>query len=121
MATNVKQDRRSTSRSGAGAALRTRVELWIAILFMVVAFGAGLTVGVLAQPKEAPVVGIGTGGIQAPGSSLGGVAPPLSDEQLQQGLPSGHPSLTGPTGATGGGGNGGGKDSQDGSTGGGNP
>jgi len=105
--------------SGAGAALRTRVELWIAIMFMVVAFGAGLTVGVLAQPKEQPIVGVTTGGITQPGTG-GIVAPPLSDDQLNQGLPAGHPSLTGATGAVGGTGSGGGKadkGSQDGSSG----
>ena len=112
-------------RAAFGGALRTRIELWIAMVFMVVAFGAGITIGVLAQKDEAPVVGTGTVGAQVPGDSSV-LAPPLTDEQLQAGLPSGHPTLgpTGPTGtAGGGGGNGGGGNGggSQGSSSGGNP
>ena len=93
-------------RAAFGGALRTRIELWIAMVFMVVAFGAGITIGVLAQKDEAPVVGTGTVGAQVPGDSSV-LAPPLTDEQLQAGLPSGHPTFaTGPTGSAGGGGGG---------------
>lgn len=107
-------------RAAFGGALRTRIELWIAMVFMVVAFGAGITIGVLAQPDETPVIGTGSVGTQVPGDSSI-LAPPLTDEQLQQGLPSGHPTLaTGASGTTGGG-NGGGGGGQQGESSGGNP
>jgi hypothetical protein len=106
MSTTTKEARSDADRSGVGSALRTRIELWIAMVFMVVAVGAGIAIGVLAQGR-APVVGIAPAGTtQVPGDSSM-LAPPLTDEQLQQGLPSGHPTV-GPTGSTGSGGNGGG-------------
>ena len=113
MSSITKDGRTGNTRAGATAALRTRVELWIVLVFMVLAFGAGLTIGVLAQPEQATTVGVGTGTTQAPGS-FGGVAPPLTDEQLQQGIPSGHPSVgdSGATGSTGSGSGNGGSGSQ---------
>ncbi len=83
-----------TASASATGALRTRIELWIAVVFMVLAFAAGLAVGVLAEPNATtPVVGVGQTTTGVPGSS--NLAPPLTDEQLQQGLPPGHPGLTG--------------------------
>jgi hypothetical protein len=102
MSSITKDGRTGNARAGATAALRTRVELWIVLVFMVLAFGAGLTIGVLAQPEQGTAVGVGTGTTQAP-DNFGGLAPPLTDEQLQQGMPSGHPSVgdSGTTGSTG--------------------
>jgi len=86
---------------GFRAVLRARIELWLVVLFMALAFGAGVLVTALYQeePATQPIVGV-----QQPGSFP--IAPPLSDEQLQQGLPPGHPDIdaTGPTGAGGAGG-----------------
>jgi hypothetical protein len=85
-------------------ALRTRIELWLVVLLMVLAFGAGLTVGVIGQQEPRPSVGATTIG---QGSGPLPVAPPLTDEQIQQGLPPGHPDLSGDQGT------GGGKDAKD--------
>ncbi len=83
---------------GLRAVLRARIELWLVVLFMALAFGAGVLVTALyeEEPATQPVVGV-----QQPGSFP--IAPPLSDEQLQQGLPPGHPDIGGATGPTGGG------------------
>jgi hypothetical protein len=85
-----------TTGGGLRAVLRARIELWLVVLFMALAFGAGVVVAALYQeePATQPVVGV-----QQPGSLP--IAPPLSDEQIQQGLPPGHPDIgvTGPTGA----------------------
>jgi len=69
-------------------ALRTGIQLWLAIVFMALAFGSGLTIGVLADHSDSPAVG-GAQTNQIPSDFS--VAPPLTDQQLQQGLPSGHP------------------------------
>lgn len=74
---------------------RTKVELWLVVLFMALAFGAGIAVMVMYEEPE-PVVGI-----QQPAGGFP-QAPPLTDEEIQAGLPSGHPDLEGGTGATGG-------------------
>ena len=81
---------RGATREGIATALRTQIQLWIAIVFMALAFGAGVTIGVISQHSETPTVGV------APASQVPndfGVAPPLTEEQIQQGLPSGHPEL----------------------------
>ena len=72
---------------------RTKVELWLVVIFMALAFGAGIAVMVLYEEPQ-PVVGV-----QQPVGQV--QAPPLTDEQIQAGLPSGHPDLGGGTGATG--------------------
>lgn len=96
MASTVTQD--GGTADGLRAVLRTRIELWLVVLFMALSFGAGVVVTALSQqePAVAPVVGVQDQG-QFP------VAPPLTDEQIQQGLPSGHPDISGggATGATG--------------------
>jgi len=74
--------------------LRVHVELWLVVVFMALAFGAGIVVTALyEEPQAEPVVGVQTGEFP--------VAPPLSDDQIAGGLPSGHPDLGGATGATG--------------------
>ncbi len=94
---------------GFGSVLRVRIELWLVVVFMALAFGAGIVVTALYDEPAASSVA----GIQGSTGSL--VAPPLTDDQIAGGLPSGHPGLSGATGATGatgssgqGGGNGGG-------------
>lgn len=81
-----------TARSpGIRDVLRLRVELWITVVFMALAFGAGMAVGVVSQPETAPVTATSVSGGTFP------VAPPLTDQQLEQGLPAGHPDLNGDT------------------------
>lgn len=82
------------SRGGLGAVLRLQIELWLVVLFMALAFGAGILITALYEEPTSPVVGI-----QDPTGQV--VAPPLTDDQIQGGLPSGHPDLGGATGATG--------------------
>ena len=75
---------------------KTKVDLWLVVIFMALAFGAGIAVMVMYQEPQ-PVVGIQQPAGQFP------QAPPLTDAEIQAGLPSGHPNLggTGATGATG--------------------
>ena len=85
------------SRGGLGAVLRLQVELWLVVLFMALAFGAGIPDhGPVRGPAATPVVGV-----QDPAGAV--VAPPLTDDRIQGGLPSGHPIRRGEraTGATG--------------------
>jgi len=73
---------------GLGSTFRIRIELWLAVVFMALAFGAGILIGVVAQPRtDQPTVGV------APVDQFQ-VAPPLTDQQIQQGLPAGHPSFS---------------------------
>jgi hypothetical protein len=80
------------------SALTAKIEVWIAAILMVVAFGVGFVMrGFTAQESTT------TPGIEqtVPGTTSGVVqAPALTDQQLQQGLPQGHPTFTG--GGTGG-------------------
>lgn len=86
MATATTHDRPETG--GFRAVLRARIELWLVVLFMALSFGAGVLVTALyEEPAPAP-----TASVQAPGFPI---APPLTDEQIQQGLPSGHPDISG--------------------------
>jgi hypothetical protein len=73
---------------------RTKVELWLVVIFMALAFGAGIAVMVMYEEPQ-PVAGVQQPVGQFP------QAPPLTDEQIQGGLPTGHPDLSGGTGATG--------------------
>ena len=82
------------SRGGIGAVLRLRVELWVVVVFMALAFGAGIVVTAMYEDSPEPVVGIQQGG-QIP------IAPPLTDQDISGGLPSGHPDIGGTTGASG--------------------
>lgn len=80
---------------GFGSVLRVRIELWLVVVFMALAFGAGIVVTALYdEPAASSVVGI-------QGTTGSFVAPPLTDQQIAGGLPSGHPGLSGATGATG--------------------
>jgi hypothetical protein len=82
--------------TGLGALLRLQVELWLVVVMMALAFGAGIVVTALYEEPQDQTAVVGT---QLPSGQL--VAPPLSDEQISQGLPSGHPDISGETGATG--------------------
>jgi hypothetical protein len=95
--------------SAFGEVLRVRVELWLVVVFMALAFGAGIVVTAMYD-EPAPVVGVQ--------DTTGVIAPPLTDDQIAGGLPSGHPDLgavTGATGATGVTGTGNGSGQNDGS------
>ena len=95
------------SRGGLGAVLRLQIELWLVVLFMALAFGAGILISALYEEPTTGVVGGGTVGQIT--------APPLTDQQIEGGLPSGHPDIGGATGATGATaetGSGGGKDAE---------
>jgi|GEM_PF-5443015 hypothetical protein len=96
------------SGGGLGAVLRLQIELWLVVLFMALAFGAGILITALyEEPATTGVVGgQGTAGQIS--------APPLTDEDIQGGLPSGHPDIGGITGATGAGGDAGAEDGKDG-------
>ncbi len=80
--------------SAFGEVLRVRVELWLVVVFMALAFGAGIVVTAMYD-EPAPVVGVQDTTGQFP------VAPPLTDDQIAGGLPSGHPDLSAATGTTG--------------------
>ena len=90
---NVQNEEEQESRGGIGAVLRLRVELWVVVVFMALAFGAGIVVTAMYEDSPEPVVGIQGG--QVP------IAPPLTDQDLSGGLPSGHPDIGGATGASG--------------------
>lgn len=94
------------------ALMRTSVSLWIVVVMMAMSFGAGVIVKAIAEPTEAPVA---TTTLPANPGQI--VAPPLTDEQIAGGVPSGHPDLSGD--GSGGGGNGGGGNGGGGSQGGG--
>jgi hypothetical protein len=82
---------RSTRDGGLGSVLRVHIELWLVVVFMALAFGAGIVVTALyQQPEQQSIVGVPTGQVT--------LAPPLTDSQIQQGLPSGHPDINGTTG-----------------------
>lgn len=63
--------------------LRARVELWVAVVLMALAFGGGFAVShFFASGPRAPAAGAG-------------VARPLTPEDLERGLPPGHPPIEG--------------------------
>ena len=68
--------------------LRTRVELWLVVTLMAFTFIAGLVLGLLAGVREQPD--------RAPTQEQVPTAPPLTDDQVGQTLPPGHPSLSPP-------------------------
>ena len=76
-------------RRGAGGTpvLRTRVELWLVATLMAFTFIAGLVLGLLAGAREQP---------DAPSPEQAPAAPPLTEDQVGQTLPPGHPSLSPP-------------------------
>ena len=82
---------RASTRTGAGAGLRTRIELWLAVVFMALAFGAGIAVRAISEPSLA------TDAVTTTDQTTSQItlAPPLTDAQIQQGLPPGHPDLGG--------------------------
>jgi hypothetical protein len=84
--------------SGVSPLLRVPVSLWLVVVLMAMSFGAGVIVRTLAEPTSQQAV---------PSSQFSQIlAPPLTDQQISQGvLPSGHPDLSelGGTGSQGGG------------------
>ena len=88
------KDRRRAG--GLGAVAKVRIELWLVVIVMAMSFGAGVIVKTLSEPPAQPAVSTTqTGG-------LGTLAPPLSDQQIQNGLPADHPDFTDGTGGQGG-------------------
>jgi hypothetical protein len=85
------EDRPREARGGIRSAVRIRVELWLAVVLMAVAFAAGIAVRAMYEPPQAAV------SVTSTDQSSGQVtlAPPLTDTQIQQGLPPGHPDLSG--------------------------
>ncbi len=81
---------------GLGTALRLKIELWLAVVFMTLAFGAGVLVRGISEPPREPAVGVAPAGMVP-------AAPPLTEDQLQQGLPQGHPDIGAPDQGKGGG------------------
>ena len=77
-------------RPGTGGMrpLRTKVELWLVVSLMAFTFIAGLVLGLLAGVREQPD--------GAPSQEQATTAPPLTDDQMGQSLPPGHPSLSPP-------------------------
>jgi len=90
-----KSRKRTFSSGGIRPAFRVRIELWLAVAFMALSFGAGIAVGVMAQPASSPVSNVGV----APAGQAT-IAPPLTQQQLEQGLPSGHPDISGISGGS---------------------
>lgn len=73
--------------AGLGEVLRIRVELWLAVVFMALSFGAGMAVRLTSEPPAAAPVATTIG------ADASQVAPPLTDAQIAAGLPAGHPDL----------------------------
>ena len=85
---------------GLGAVAKVRIELWLVVIVMAMSFGAGVIVKSLSEPPATPAVSTTqTGG-------LGTLAPPLTDQQIQNGLPADHPDYTNGDGGQGQGGQG---------------
>lgn len=88
-------------QSPASQLLRVPVQLWLAVVLMAMSFGAGVIVKAMAEPPATPAIGT-----QQPVQQI--LAPPLTDQQIQGDLPSGHPDLSGGGSGSGGGQNNGG-------------
>lgn len=102
MGTAAMQEREATP---FGALLRVPVSLWLVVVLMAMSFGAGVIVKTISEPATST-----TTTTQLP-TDFGTVAPPLTDDQIEGGLPEGHPETTdGGGGQNQGGGGGGGQD-----------
>lgn len=79
----------AASRPRRGGVFVTKVQVWVALVFMTAAFAAGFAVrGMQSSPVRGHVpVDVGDGS----GSATD--APALSDAQLKGGLPEGHPAI----------------------------
>ena len=74
--------------AGSTPVLRARIELWLVATLMAFTFIAGLVLGLLAGVREQPD--------DAPSQEQAPAAPPLTEDQVGQTLPPGHPSLSPP-------------------------
>ena len=91
------EDVDSPPASDMFAVLRTKVQLWIVVVFMAIAFVTGMVMPLGGQPVPRPV--------DVPAADTGRVGPPpvagpLTDEQLRAGLPANHPATAAGNGAT---------------------
>jgi len=73
---------------GSTPVLRTRVELWLVVTLMAATFVVGLVLGLLAGVREQPD--------DSPSQEQAPAAPPITEDQVGQTLPPGHPSLSPP-------------------------
>jgi len=81
------------------------ISLMAASIIVISAFIGGLAIGglIFSSPQQQPSPVETQGQTIAPGQSMTGgsqQAPPLSQQQQQQGLPKGHPTVPGQSGAT---------------------
>jgi len=88
----------STASAGAGFEFSTIVVVLIAVIALLVGFLLGILLGnSLTAPTTSTMPPAGQGTIDMGGMG-GGNAPELSDEQMQQGMPAGHPQVGGDEG-----------------------
>jgi hypothetical protein len=88
MTTLASDDSRTARSAGLREVLRTRIELWIAVVSMALAFAAGIAVSEVSQtPSPAAAV------TSTDTTTTFPFAPALTDQQIEQGLPSGHPEI----------------------------
>ena len=90
MATQAAESEMDTS--GEASVVGARVRLWVVVVLMALSFAGGFVIRGLAQPPpvQQPAMGVEQPFPIAP-------APPLSDSQIQGGLPPGHPSVGPPS------------------------
>lgn len=83
---------REERRAGLFGTLQVPVQLWLALAFMALAFAGGFLVRGMVSATAEQVVGPAPA-VQAPGEIV--PAPPLSEEDIQGGLPPDHPPVEG--------------------------
>lgn len=85
-------DRDEVGTPGIFATLQVPVALWLTVAFMALAFAGGFLVRGMVSATAEQVVGPAPA-VQAPKQII--PAPPLSEEDIQGGLPAGHPPVEG--------------------------
>jgi hypothetical protein len=79
----------------AGSLLRAPLQLWLVALLMSVSFGAGFLLQPSGAPATPPPAQLVPAQAPAQPPARMPVAPPLSDDQLEEAeLPAGHPPLS---------------------------
>ena len=76
---------------GAMALWRLRVEAWVMVLAVVVAFLGGFLFAGLDEETSGQEQQVPTGFSDTPSQNVTPIAPPLDESQLQSDLPEGHP------------------------------
>lgn len=87
----MNQEKKEAPEKAGAAAMKARIEVWLAAILMVISFAVGFVVRGVTTEEPAPA----TIEQQAPGLPQGVIpAPPLTDSQLNGGqLPAGHPGV----------------------------